>query len=255
MEYRVEELAAATGLAVDTVRFYQGKGLISAPRREGRAAIYDESHLEALERVRDLKAQGFSLSQIHRLLSDEGPKEAIGSRGLLAALLKERVGSRTLTRNDFATESGLGAPLVRAAEQAGLLVPLRIGDEERFTEADLEMARAGRAVLEAGFPLDRLIQLAQGHDTAIRNVVENAIDLFDQTIRKPEADGETTVPDATVEATYRELFPAVTRLVALHFQHALVERALDRLRDSGEYSDLGAALVATQSARLEVSWR
>ena len=135
MEYRVEELAAATGLAVDTVRFYQGKGLISAPRREGRAAIYDESHLEALERVRDLKAQGFSLSQIHRLLSDE---EAIGSRGLLAALLKERVGSRTLTRNDFAAESGLGAPLVRAAEQAGLLVPLRIGDEERFTEADLE---------------------------------------------------------------------------------------------------------------------
>ena len=40
MEYRVEELAASAGVRVDTVRFYQGRGLLPAPRREGRVAFY-----------------------------------------------------------------------------------------------------------------------------------------------------------------------------------------------------------------------
>jgi hypothetical protein len=35
--YRVEELAAATGVGVDTIRFYQGRGLLDAPERRGRS--------------------------------------------------------------------------------------------------------------------------------------------------------------------------------------------------------------------------
>ncbi|MBW2495552.1 MAG: MerR family DNA-binding transcriptional regulator [Deltaproteobacteria bacterium] len=33
MEYRVEQLAAAAQLPVDTLRFYQARGLLPAPRR------------------------------------------------------------------------------------------------------------------------------------------------------------------------------------------------------------------------------
>ena len=35
MEYRIEQLARTAGVAVDTIRFYQGKGLLEAPRRDG----------------------------------------------------------------------------------------------------------------------------------------------------------------------------------------------------------------------------
>ena len=49
MEYRVEELAKASGLPVDTIRFYQGKGLLPAPRRLGRLAVYGDAHLERLK--------------------------------------------------------------------------------------------------------------------------------------------------------------------------------------------------------------
>ena len=35
MEYRVEALAAAANVSVDTIRFYQGRGLLDLPRRSG----------------------------------------------------------------------------------------------------------------------------------------------------------------------------------------------------------------------------
>ena len=43
MEYRVEELAATAGVRVDTVRFYQSRGLLPAPVRVGRIAVAGES--------------------------------------------------------------------------------------------------------------------------------------------------------------------------------------------------------------------
>ena len=45
MHYKVEDLAAASGVKIDTIRFYQGKGLIPAPERRGRNAIYGPAHL------------------------------------------------------------------------------------------------------------------------------------------------------------------------------------------------------------------
>ena len=56
---------------------------------------------------------------------------------------------------------------------------------------------------------------------------------------------------------FQKLLPQVTRLVALHFQRTLVNRALNRLRGKQEHDALHAALAATENARLEVdvTWR
>jgi len=97
MEYRVEQLAAAAQIPVDTLRFYQARGLLPAPRREGRIAVYEDLHLERLTRIRTLQQQGFSLSQIQRVLE----QPAGGSEEpLLTALLEESVGERTLSGGD-----------------------------------------------------------------------------------------------------------------------------------------------------------
>ena len=39
MDYRVEALAAAAGISVDTLRFYQARGLLPSPRRVGRVVL------------------------------------------------------------------------------------------------------------------------------------------------------------------------------------------------------------------------
>ena len=66
---RVEQLAARADVTVDTIRYYQSKGLLDPPRREGRVAWYGQRHLERLSRIRSLQGRGFTLATIARLVS------------------------------------------------------------------------------------------------------------------------------------------------------------------------------------------
>ncbi len=53
---------------MDTIRFYQGRGLLPSPERRGRTAIYDDSHLERLRQIRRLANSGLSLTVIRRVI-------------------------------------------------------------------------------------------------------------------------------------------------------------------------------------------
>lgn len=252
MEYRVEELAAGAGLRVDTLRFYQARGLVPLPERRGRVAIYTDDHLARLQQIRELQREGFSLSQIRRLLAGSAAEPS--GDALFAALRQERVGARTLSRAELAAEAGVPEALIRGAEAAGLLQPVRVGSEERFSESDLEMARSGLRILEAGLPLDELLAQAVRHARNVQEVCDAAIELFDRHVRKrgPAADD----PEA-ISRIFRALLPQVTRIVALHFQRTLVQRALQRVEGQHEDAALAQALAATEAGTLEVdvSWR
>ena len=247
MEYRVDELARLAGVSVDTVRFYQGRGLLPPPRRRGRIALYDDTHLSRLRRIRAWLGAGLTLAVIRRLL-DRGESD----EALLEALAEERVGRRTLSRSELAGESGVPEALLAAAASAGLLAPLRVAGEERYSEADLEMARAGLAILSAGFPLGELLRLAVDHSEHVRGLAERAIELFDRHVR--HAPGPAVAPER-VTGAFRALIPEVTKLVALHFQRTLVSRALERLEGHAELEALAEALAAVESSQLEVKWR
>lgn len=250
MEYRVEQLAASAGMRVDTLRFYQSRGLLPAPRREGRVAIYEEAHLDRLRRIRDLQRQGFTLDQIGRVLE----RGAASDEPLFAALVEERVGARALTREELAREAGLPEPMIQAATAAGLFQPLHVDGEERFSEADVEMARVGIALLDSGFPLHVLLGEAVSHAEHVQSLCDRAVDLFDDHVRKA---GPASGDDEAITVAFQKLLPLVTRLVAVHFQRTLVTRALERLEGKEELGALRAALRATESAQLEVevSWR
>src|SRR2546427_12080949 len=66
VEYRVEQLAAQCGVSVDTVRFYQSKGLLPPPRRAGRVALYVPEHMERINHIRALQRQGLTLAGLKR---------------------------------------------------------------------------------------------------------------------------------------------------------------------------------------------
>ena len=260
MDYRVEELAAAADVRVDTIRFYQSKGLLPKPRREGRIALYGTSHLERLRRIRSLGDQGFSLAQIGRVLAERDASEA--PEPLLEALVEKEVGERTYSQAELAREAGIPEALVQAAVAAGLGEPVEIDGEVRFTGADLEMARSALVILGAGFPLDSLLAIAVGHARHVQGLANEAIDLFDDHVRKGgaglgEDEAEFLAHQESTAQAFRDLLPQVTRLVALHFQRTLVARAIERLAESEGESrgDLERALAATEAKRLAVEWR
>jgi DNA-binding transcriptional MerR regulator len=249
MQYKVEQLAAAAGVRVDTIRFYQRQGLLPAPRRAGRYAVYSAQHLARLRRIQRLQAEGFPLAVIRRLLAPGG---RAGRGALLRALSAER-GTRRLSRAQVAAEAGVPEPLIAAVESAGIVEPERVGTRPRYGELDVEMAREALAVLRAGFPLPELLAIAIRHAEHVRSLTDRMIDLFDGHVRR-EADGTEREPDEIV-AHFQQLLPRVVALVAHHFQRTLVARAIERLERSGDRQGLKHALRATTTGRLEVAWR
>ncbi|MEO5679489.1 MAG: MerR family transcriptional regulator, partial [Acidimicrobiales bacterium] len=219
MELRVEELAQRAGVSVDTIRYYQGRGLLPPPARQGRVAHYGDEHLERLERIRSLQAQGLSLAAIGRLLSgaldrrDEPLVTAVAGAGT------GRSGP-ALSLDELARRSGIPLGLLQAAEREGLLSPVGGG----YSTADADAARAGLRLLELGLPLPELLDLARRHHEHVRSVAEEAVALFDNHVRRPLRAGPGSPDDAArhlVEA-FSAILPATVALVAHHFERTLL---------------------------------
>src|SRR5260221_11370795 len=74
---RINEVAAETGLTTRAIRYYEEMGLLEpAARSDGDYRLYDESDLERLQFIRNLRDDaGFSLAQIGQLLQDDAARE------------------------------------------------------------------------------------------------------------------------------------------------------------------------------------
>ena len=74
---RIQEVAAETGLTPRSIRYYEEMGLLEpAARSEGSYRLYDQSDLERLRSIKELRDEaGFSLAAIGQLLEDEAARE------------------------------------------------------------------------------------------------------------------------------------------------------------------------------------
>ncbi|QDH35355.1 MerR family transcriptional regulator [Porphyrobacter sp. YT40] len=66
---KIGDLARAGGVSVETVRFYQRRGLLAEPPRGSGARRYADSDLERLRSIRAAQTAGFTLEEIATLLS------------------------------------------------------------------------------------------------------------------------------------------------------------------------------------------
>jgi DNA-binding transcriptional MerR regulator len=226
VRYRVEQLAAACEVSVDTVRYYQTLGLLPAPEREGRVAWYGPAHAERIRDIRSLQRKGLTLAAIRRVVEGElGPADA----DLAAAVAAARGGKadELLTLDRFADRSGVPASLIQAVEREGIRLGRMVDGEERYTSADISLVRTALRLLEFGLPLGDLLALARDADEALRGLAERAVDLFDEHVRKPIRDTAGSDPAAAEQmvTAFDELLPAVTDLVSHHFRRVLLEAA------------------------------
>ena len=291
MEMRVEQLSARADVSVDTIRYYQSKGLLEPPRRAGRIAWYGDGHLVRLQRIRALQQRGFTLATIARLVTGEldaadeallgqlsgippavdrpdGTAPGTGSAGTGTPGVTRRKGGAvsgghragagrtsdgdevTYSLTELAAATGMPLALLKAIEAEGLLIPTRVGGQERYTAEDVAASRAGLLLLEWGIPLTDLLDLARRHSEATEEVARTAVDLFARHVREPLRHGAR--PDALAHPpgglpagatgnpavdglvrAYAELLPAVNTLVGHHFTRTLVKVALEHVERVG----------------------
>ncbi len=88
---RISQLARAGDVGVETVRFYQRKGLLEVPRGGAPAGRhYDEQDVRRLRYIRQAQTAGFTLAEIGELIeldrTDDRPRARVMARERLAAL-------------------------------------------------------------------------------------------------------------------------------------------------------------------------
>ena len=231
MRYRVEQLAAACEVSVDTVRYYQSRGLLEPPAREGRVAWYGPEHIERIREVRGLQRKGLTLAAIKRVVEGDLGKPDADLAAAVAAARGDIVQEELLGLDEFAQRSGVPASLIQAVEREGIRFGIEVDGEERYTTADTEMVRGALRLLEFGLPLGELLALARDTNEAMTALAARAVELFDEHVRKPIRDtaaSEEAAAAQLVEA-FDTLLPTVTNLVASHFRRVLLVVAEEHL--------------------------
>lgn len=75
-------LAEAGGVGVETIRYYQRRGLLRTPAPGGVTRRYDESDLRRLRFIRQAQAAGFTLNQIGELLTLDAGADRTRARAM-----------------------------------------------------------------------------------------------------------------------------------------------------------------------------
>lgn len=91
MDRKISALAKDGGVGVETIRYYQRRGLLPTPRRTGGDGMaggirrYGEDDLQRLRFIRAAQTAGFTLEQIGELLSLDAGEDRARARELAAA--------------------------------------------------------------------------------------------------------------------------------------------------------------------------
>jgi len=229
-EYRVEELAAAANISVEVLRSYQSKGLLPAPRHEGREARYGAHHLDRLRRIRDLKDRGYSLKAIAGVLERGWAVDA--PEGARPAVAPD---DELFTLRELAELTRVPTAMLRSLEASGVLRPRRVGNELRYSSWDVRAVGMLLSLLGSGLPMEEFMRVARVQIDAANEVAEGAVELFLRYLRDPlRARG---LPDdeesEQMVAGFGLMLEATTMLVAYNFQRMVLGALQAELEHSG----------------------
>ena len=117
----IGKLAAAGGVGVETIRFYQRRGLLEQPTRESGIRRYGSEDLRRLRFIRQAQSAGFTLEEIRELLDLDASDDRARARELArarVAALDEKIEQLSEARD------ALAALATACADQRGGACPI-----------------------------------------------------------------------------------------------------------------------------------
>ena len=129
-ELTIGVLAAAAGVHVETIRFYQRRGLIHVPPRAfGQIRRYDATDVARVRFVKSAQSLGFSLQEVAGLLRLEdgthceqartaAQEKLAGVRAKLTELRRMERALDQLVRECGTADGTVCCPLIRSLQQA-----------------------------------------------------------------------------------------------------------------------------------------
>ncbi|MFD3548712.1 MerR family transcriptional regulator [Streptomyces sp. NPDC058655] len=224
--YRREDVARAAGVKVRNLRYYQERGLLPPPRREGRIAWYSDDHLTRLRLISDLLGRGYTVNGIAELLDaweqGDGLSRLLGlEREMTRGWVQEE--PVTMTRAQLRELFGPSATAQdtrRAAELGYVTV-----DGDRVTYPNRRLLDATLALVRQGVPLAEILDAGD-----FLQVQASALaDLFVGLFRRHVIGSEGLEPLSATQLQHiteavTALRPVAGEVVATEFARAMARR-------------------------------
>jgi DNA-binding transcriptional MerR regulator len=199
---RVDELARRTDVSVRNIRQYQDRGLLPAPRREGRIVLYDEDHVVRLRLIVRLLERGYTLAVIRDLLDAWADGRALDDVLGLETVVSRPWGDDrqdSYTREEL--ETFFGNPLTEAdlnrMAQAGIVV--RRGSLYHAPRQRLLQSLA--TLVRAGIPAEAGIGLAARSRAHLDAVATDMVDVVMSSLLPSHSPGGLPVGDRLAQVT------------------------------------------------------
>ncbi|MEU6890564.1 MerR family transcriptional regulator [Streptomyces sp. NPDC046557] len=236
--YRREDVARAAGVKVRNLRYYQERGLLPPPRREGRVAWYSDDHLTRLRLISDLLGRGYSVNGIAELLDawerGGGLSQLLGLERAMTGdwEQEEPVTMSTAELRDLFGAAATAEDTRRAAE----LGYVRI-DGDRVTHRSRRLLEATLTLVRQGMPLAEILDAGDFVQDQAAALADRFVGLFRRHVIGPGGlvgpDG-LVAPDGTerLSATQLDhiseaaaaLRPVAGEVVAAEFARAMARR-------------------------------
>lgn len=227
-DYRLSELATASGVSARNVRAYRERGLLDPPRREGRAAIYDDHHLAQLRTINELLGKGYTSAHILEFFESMRRGHNLADiLGLQQALFGEVVHPRE--RDGTGNVDPTDADVRRLVERG--LAQEEDGGGLRWKDARTADILAG--VEDPRDYLKTMLRVSDGTAALLDDVATAVVAALRAGVVERFGPKYVPVPDdmAELEQMVRDYRKLANRVIAVHLDTSLRSRLVQAMSE------------------------
>ncbi len=158
-EYRIDDLARLAGTTTRNVRVYRDRDLLPPPRRVGRIALYNDTHLTRLRLITSMLDRGYTIAHVKEMIGAwEQGKDLGDILGLESAIAGSWTTERPETMSRAEAEQRIGDP--PAMRRLVALGVIRLNEADSLaTITRPKLIDAFNEVRGYGIAIDKLIDL------------------------------------------------------------------------------------------------
>lgn len=177
-EYRIDDLARMAGTTTRNVRVYRDRDLLPPPRRVGRVALFNDTHLTRLRLITSMLDRGYTIAHVKEMIGAwEQGKDLGDILGLESAIAGSWTTERPQTMPRADAERLIDDPqALRRLVELGV-IRLDGADGSRATITRPKLIEAFNEIRGYGIGVDKLIDLyeqALPHIDAISQLLVRA---------------------------------------------------------------------------------
>lgn len=243
VRFGLAELSERSGVAVRTIRFYTSEGLLAAPGKQGRVAVYTSQHMATLELIRKLQEHGFGLAAIKdhllRLPEDASDTSIAMHSTMLAPWLADRPSMMSRTELDTRTDRLLSDEDITMLEDLGVIQQLPEDNGATRYAVATALLSIGVELIDYGLSTETSAEITETIAAAGQRLTAELEETYSRRLKPKLA--EQNVTDDDVERFVSLFKPISVAALARSYEQAL---AAMRQRESEDTQ-------ARQQARAE----